>query len=92
MLVAVYDYQQERAKLFTEENQRLFIGVRDQVQGLLRVAGAFIMSKVKLPSGIGAAEGWTLMACVDRLVELGELREIAGSGPDRVFVSREEKG
>jgi len=85
-----YVYETERTKLFTDDGQRLFIGVRDQVKRLIAQAGAVRMQEaMALPRGIGAADGWTLLACVDRLVELGELREIKQAnvaGQHRVFV------
>ena len=85
-----YIYTAEREKLFTDEGQRLFLGIRDNVQSMLQVSGAVRMGEVlTLPAGYGAAEVWTMMACVDRMVELGELRELPtdGCGQDRVFVA-----
>ena len=84
-----YVYETERPKLFLEENQVLFLGVRDGVRNLLSVAGAFRMQEaISLPKGCGAADSWVLLACVDRLVEMGEIREIptGGCGQHRVFV------
>lgn len=85
----MYEYKVEREAIFTEQGQRLFIGIRDHVKQMLRLSGAFTMGKAaSLPDGIGAASGWKMMACVDRLVELGEIRELptTGAGQDRVFV------
>lgn len=92
-----YDYQTERAYVFTEDGQRLFLGIRDQVKHLLSVSGACTMDKATiLPRGIGAASSWSMLACVDRLVELGEIREIPQQGnvhgQDRVFVSARYNG
>ncbi len=86
----MYNYEELKPTLFTEENQKLFLGIRDQVQGMIKQSGAVDMGHaMELPTGAGAANSWTMMACVDRLVELGELREIPtnGAGQDRVFVS-----
>ena len=82
-----YDYEQEKEELFSDAGQRRFLRIRDNVQALLKKAGAFRMLE-----GIAADCGssWALMACVDRMVELGEIREITGAdtaGQDRVFVS-----
>jgi hypothetical protein len=63
-----YDYKAEREYLFTEPGQRIFIRVRDQVNELLKKAGAFRLEE----AGICA---WEQVACVDRMVELGELIE-----------------
>ena len=86
----MYVYEQQRDTLFTDAGQRILLGVRDQVRDMLATSGAVTMEKAtKLPRGVGAADTWELMACVDRLVELGELREISQPcrGNDRVFVA-----
>jgi hypothetical protein len=87
----MYSYAELKPQLFTDDGQRLFLGIRDQVHRLLKQAGAVRMQEaMQLPGGIGAADSWTMIACVDRLVELGELREIKQDGcvgQHRVFVS-----
>ncbi len=70
-----YQYQQERPKLFTEEGQRDFLKVRDAAKELLEVAGAFRQSEVLQKAGI-CGDSWFQIACVDRLVELGEIVEV----------------
>lgn len=82
-----YDYQQQRASLFTDEGQRKLLAVRDRVARLLKTAGA-----VRLQEAIAEVTGdsWESLACVDRLVELGEIREITGegvAGQHRVYVA-----
>lgn len=86
----VYNYETEKPKLFTEENQLLFLGIRDRVQELLKKSGAVMQGCVGLPSGVGAADSWTMLACFDRLVELGELEEITRkcAGQHRVFIAK----
>lgn len=75
-----YDYAKERPGLFTEEGQVLFIKWRDKVKLLLKVAGAFRMEE------LGACS-WEELACIDRMVELGELVEFKRDcwGQYRVF-------
>lgn len=89
----MYNYEIEKQALFTDDGQRLFIGVRDQVRRMLKVSGAVRMGNAtQLPRGIGVADGWVLMAAVDRLVELKEIREIPQAnvaGQHRVFVAVE---
>jgi len=68
-----YIYEVERHELFTERGQVAFIKVRDRVQYLLKTAGAFRMDKIESLS-------WQSMACVDRMVELGELVEVSRPG------------
>jgi len=87
----MYHYEDLKPKLFTDEGQRLLIRVRDQVHSLLKQAGAVRMQEAtKGFSGMS----WEIMACVDRLVELGELREIIPGnevpGQYRIFVSTKE--
>ena len=81
-----YAYEVEKRFVFTDEGQRQFLRIRDRVNNHLRVAGACSMS-----AAIAGESGssWEMMACVDRLIELGELREITGpnvAGQHRVFV------
>lgn len=81
-----YLYEDLKPTLFTERGQEKFLKVRDKTKSLLSLAGA-----CRLEEMISGAFGdsWELLACVDRLVELGEIREITGSGvagQHRVFV------
>jgi len=85
-----YKYENEKAKIFTEEGSREFIKVRDEAKRLLDEAGAFMMFK---PLKGVTGDSWTMMAYVDRLVELGEIREITGpqvAGQHRVFIGYKE--
>lgn len=83
----MYNYQTEKPKIFTEDGQERFLKIRDNVQRLLKQSGAVMMEKA-----ISAVTGdsWLPMACVDRLVELKEIREITKegvAGQHRVFVA-----
>ena len=81
----MYDYSVEKKKVFTEEGQIKFLKIRDGVKKLLSKSGAITMGRaMSLDTGIS----WENMACVDRLVELGEIVEIptSGAGQERVFV------
>lgn len=68
-----YDYKVLRGRIFTEAGQVNFLKVRDKICELLDHAGAFSMGKI-----IARIDGdsWFIMACVDRLVELGEIVEL----------------
>ena len=82
-----YDYNTERAAIFTDGGQRDFLKARDHVRECLKKSGA-----VRMTEAMSAVTGdsWRSLAMIDRLVEIGELREItpAGvAGQDRVFVS-----
>ncbi len=82
----MYDYKKEKEKIFTDSGQRNFIKVRDSVKECLKKSGAFMMYyPLKNING----DSWLMMAYIDRLVELGEIREITTNetaGQDRVFV------
>lgn len=81
-----YDYQTQRPYVFTERGQEMFLSIRDRVKRLLDTAGA-----VRLAEAITGETGdvWNMLACVDRLAELGEIRELSNpgvAGQFRVFV------
>ena len=84
----MYDYQKQRPSLFTEEGQRILIAVMDAADRMIKTSGAAMMEN--LTHGV-TGDGWTMIAAVDRLVELGRLREIAQPegtwGQYRVFVA-----
>lgn len=85
-----YDYKTERQHVFTENGQKLFLAIRDKTQGLLKVAGAARLQEMIAGN---SGDSWHMLACVDRLVELGEIRELTGlhvAGQHRVFVSTRE--
>lgn len=81
-----YRYDDLRPKLFTEDGQVMFLKVRDNVQRLLREAGAV---RAQEAWSTVTGDSWLMLACLDRLVELGEVREVSppGSwGQSRLFV------
>jgi hypothetical protein len=82
----MYNYSEQRKNVFTEEGQKMFLKIRDRAHKLLNEAGAFMLGNVI--SGV-CGSSWDMLACVDRLVELGEIREITQkgvAGQHRVFV------
>ena len=82
----MYDYKIERHKIFTEKGQVEFLKTRDHVHEILKKSGAIAMGKAMVAGG----DSWIMMAYVDRLMELGEIREIKQgnnvAGQDRIFV------
>lgn len=88
-----YNYQTEKPFLFTDEGSRKFLAVRDHVQALLKQAGAVRMAEA-MRGFPGGGTNWQMLACVDRLVEIGELLEVPrinyGAGQDRIFVRKDE--
>ncbi len=83
-----YEYKDLRSKLFTEDGSVLFLEIRDRVQRLLKASGAVTAGRAMAGS---TGDSWMMLACVDRMVELNELRELAVlhecAGQDRVFVA-----
>lgn len=82
-----YSYKTERPKLFTEEGRVMFMKVRDNVKELIKTAGAVRAQEAW--RGVSGSS-WLMLACLDRLVELREIREIPYAecpGQHRIFVS-----
>jgi hypothetical protein len=82
-----YVYKELKKDLFTEQGQIAFLKIRDHVKLMLNKAGAITMEKAMVAGG----NSWLQLACVDRLVELGEIREITKenevAAQHRVFVA-----
>lgn len=72
-----YNYATERHTVFTDAGQRQFLGIRDRSKSLLKTAGAFRLQEVIAGE---TGDSWRMLACVDRLVELGEIVEITTPG------------
>jgi hypothetical protein len=84
-----YNYQTEKAFIFTEDGQVMFLKIRDHIKNLLKVAGCFTSGKAMndIPGDV-----WSKMACIDRLVELGEIVEViqesVPAGQNRIFIEK----
>jgi len=82
----MYIYATQKKELFTEEGSALYQAIRDNVKNLLATSGAVMMKNAI----VGTGDSWTMLACVDRMVELGEIREVTAldscQGQHRVFV------
>lgn len=74
----MYKYEDEKPKLLTDEGQRTLMNVRNFVLDILKKSGAITMGKAMSAAGCG--DSWTMMAYVDRLVELGDIREVKQEG------------
>lgn len=83
-----YDYQTQRPRVFTDEGQLLFLEIRDRTHYLIQRAGVARMDKIL--SGV-SGDWWDQLACVDRLVEIGEVYEVPNTMDDagqyRLFTS-----
>lgn len=83
----MYKYEEHKESIFTENGQEMFLKIRDNVKKHLDDSGAFMLGKaIQNVTGLN----WTMLACVDRLVELGEIREVTEpescAGQSRVFI------
>jgi len=84
----VYKYEDRRSYVFTERGVPQLMRIKDRANRLIREAGA-----AKLGNIIADETGcsWDLLACVDYLVELGNMKEIKRDcmAQNRVFISPE---
>jgi len=80
-----YSYEEELETLFTFNGVGLLLQTRDAVDRLLTDAGAF-----KLDYAIRGLTGssFTMLACIDYLEKIGEIKKITVVGPrqDEVYV------
>lgn len=85
-----YNYEEMREHIFTEENQKMFLSIRDRSKRLIDLAGCATMGKLIAGE---SGDSWHMMACVDRLIELDELHEIKQegyvAGQYRIFTKRD---
>lgn len=73
----MYDYSEQRPFVFSEKGQVCFLAIRDHIQKVLKVSGCIDLGHAMTQT---SGDTWDQMACVDRLVELGELREVVQEG------------
>jgi hypothetical protein len=72
-----YEYTQERTFVFTEDGIKMLLAIRDKSRELLKIAGAFREQEaIACVSG----DSWHILACVDYLVERGEIRRVCANG------------
>lgn len=82
-----YQYADIKEKLFTDEGQRMFLKIRDNAKTLIAQAGCFMAQNAW---SCVTGDSWLMLACIDRMVELNEIRELTREGTfgqHRVFVS-----
>ncbi len=77
-----YDYETEKPNLFTDNGQRILMATRDASRDLIKSAGAFSLGRLMgaTVTLAGGADTWTMLAAVDRLVEIGELVRVSEEG------------
>ena len=87
-----YRYEDYRERVFSEGGQVMFLKIRDNASELIAKSGASTMER--LIAGCSGTN-WDMLACVDRLVELGELLEVpnphSSAGQHRIFTHFRER-
>ena len=72
-----YNYETIKPQLFTERGVGMLMQIKDQVGRLLFSAGAFTTEKV---TRTVTGDGWLMCACLDYLVEKGEIDLVSDKG------------
>ena len=75
----MYNYENEKQNIFTDEGQRMFLQIREHIREIVDQYEVITMNKA-MSGSTGGGSSWTMMACVDRMVELGELEEVEQCG------------
>jgi hypothetical protein len=82
-----YSYETEKTKILTMEGQKLLQRIRAKAQTCLETAGCARMQEI-IRDNVG--DSWLMCACVDFMVEMGELEEIEQRRPvryqSRIFI------
>lgn len=72
-----YNYETMKPDLFTERGVDMLMKIKDQVGRLLFTAGAFTTEKV---TRTVTGDSWLMVACLDYLVEKGEIDLVSDRG------------
>ena len=85
--MSIYCYEEEKKWLFTDEGGRCLFKAVDKARKLLETAGAFKAFKALVD--VSYSDSFKAMAILDRLVELGAIREVTSGvkGQDRIFTT-----
>ena len=71
----LYNYQRERRKLLTNEGQKALLRISDEARRLLEEKPVFWLEELLGKASL-RGDAWFQLALVDRLVELGEIKEV----------------
>ena len=71
----LYNYQRERRKLLTNEGQKALLRMSDEARRLLEEKRVFWLEELLGKASL-RGDAWFQLALVDRLVELGEIKEV----------------
>lgn len=81
----MYEYQKEKAWLFSDEGQRVLLKIRDKAREWYELAGAVRVGNLMGISGL-SSDSWQNLACIDRLVELKEYQIANGDGATQNWI------
>lgn len=85
-----YDYETEKGWLFTDQGQRAYLQLHEWSRRALKMAGAF--RALEAMAAVSVPDSWKFLALLDRMVELGAVREIAQGAETpsqyRLFVAK----
>lgn len=88
----MYNYQEEKSRLYTDEGIKMLLKAKDHVQKLLKVSGAARCGEII--QGLGGGDTFMMLACIDKLVEEGEILEVKQvkrvRGQNQIYVSNKE--
>lgn len=83
----MYKYEDLKDKVSSLEGLTLFFQVKEIVDNFLKLTSAFQMRSVLAKI---SGDSWLIMACVDRLKELGHIKELTDGnvfGQYRTFIA-----
>ncbi len=72
-----YEYLRQRDYVFSEAGIKMFLTIRDRAKELLEEAGAFREQELH---NCVSGDSWDMLACVDYLVERGEIQRVYNIG------------
>ncbi len=72
----MYDYKTERPFVFTDNGRRMLLRILKRAETLIARAGVVRLDKLMV-----GGDSWNMLACIDRLVELDELRYVPQVDP-----------
>jgi len=73
----MYEYLKQREVVFTESGIKMLFTLRDRAKELLEEAGAFREQELHISV---SGDSWDMLACVDYLVERGDIRRVYAEG------------
>lgn len=84
-----YNYEAQKSQVLTPDGQKMLFRVRAAAAKHIDAAGCVRMDK--LINAAGSGDTWTMLACADYLVEMGEFvevkQDVRPAGQHRIFTT-----